>query len=171
MRKSRLLAFEAGLCELSPVLQEAADRVLELAPRHDGTPFAVDREAQIEGARAALIVTGQLPHLDGAVVVSVGIPANIAVGDVPWGLCPDLVVQPGDELPTGRPLIVQVRDAHRRADVLELLDRAAAGPAVVVEWGWPGRYSGPLPRICTRGYSQPGAAAVTELLRKAGWDK
>ncbi|HYF74546.1 MAG TPA: hypothetical protein VD864_17080 [Nocardioides sp.] len=49
--------------------------------------------------------------------------------------------------------------------------RIADPVAVVVEWGWPGPYDGDVPRICTRGSSRPGAAAVTELLRKAGWDR
>jgi beta-N-acetylhexosaminidase len=68
-------------------------------------------------------------------------------------------------------VVVQVRDAHRQPAVGALLARVSATgrSVVVVEWGWPGPY-GANPRICTRGYSRPGAAAVTELLRKAGWD-
>jgi beta-N-acetylhexosaminidase len=84
---------------------------------------------------------------------------------VPWGLEPDVVVAPGETWSTDRPVVLQVRDAHRRPEIV--LD----GAAVVVEWGWPGPYAGPEPRICTRGYSRPGAAAVTELLRKAGWKR
>jgi len=110
-------------------------------------------------------------------VVAVDTEANIAVGDVPWGLAPDHVTAPGPDalvgLPTGGPLVVQVRDAHRRPDVRALLDDVAlAGRvAVVVEWGWPGPYDGRLPRICTRGDSRPARAAVTELLMGTGWNR
>jgi beta-N-acetylhexosaminidase len=92
---------------------------------------------------------------------------------VPWGLEPDVSVAPGGVVPGDGPVVVQVRDAHRRPDVGALLERVAAAgrPAVVVEWGWPGPSDGRLPRICARGYSRPGAAAVSELLRKAGWDR
>jgi beta-N-acetylhexosaminidase len=62
-------------------------------------------------------------------------------------------------------VVLQVRDAHRRPEI------DVTGAAVVVEWGWPGPVDGATPRICTRGYSRPGAAAVSELLRKAGWDR
>ncbi len=127
--------------------------------------YGVDAAAQLDGARRSVSVDGLLPDLGGAVVVSVSTAANIAVGEVPWGLAPDATVAPGDRFETDRPVILQVRDAHRRPEVL------TADAAVVVEWGWPGPYDGPLPRICTRGYSRPGAAAVTELLRKAGWDR
>jgi beta-N-acetylhexosaminidase len=147
-------------------LEEAVariDRMLdELA---EPTPYDVDADAQLAGARRAVTVDGELPDLRGAVVVSVATVANIAIGEVPWGLPPDVVIAPGEAVPTGRPVILQVRDAHRRPEIV--LD----GAAVVVEWGWPGPYDGPLPRICTRGYSRPGAAAVTELLREAGWEQ
>ncbi|MEP9363227.1 glycoside hydrolase family 3 N-terminal domain-containing protein [Nocardioides sp. CN2-186] len=120
---------------------------------------------QLEGARRSISVEGELPDLRGAVVVSVATAANIAVGEVPWGLLPDRVVAPGEPLTSDRPIVLQVRDAHRRPEI------DTTGAAVVVEWGWPGPYDGSAPRICTRGYSRPGAAAVTELLREAGWDR
>ena len=66
-----------------------------------------------------------------------------------------------------------VRDAHRRPEVLALLDRLSGDgrTVVVVEWGWPGPYDGGLARICTRGSSAPGVAAVVEVLREAGWTR
>ena len=65
------------------------------------------------------------------------------------------------------PLVVQVRDAHRQPDVQATL--AAAGPGtVVVEWGWPGRRTDDLPTIDARGWSQPGAVAVTECSERQG---
>ena len=122
-------------------------------------------EAQAAAARRSLVVEGELPDLAGAELVSVATAANIAVGEVPWGLVPDRFVEPGQEIGSDRPVVLQVRDAHRRPEI------TVTGAAVVVEWGWPGPYDGPAPRICTRGYSRPGATAVTELLRKAGWDR
>lgn len=129
----------------------------------------LDRAAQAAGAHAALIVEGHLPDLAGARVVSVSTPANIAVGEVPWGLAPDVTVLPTDPVPDG-PLVVQVRDAHRRPEVRAFLGRVQA-PAVVVEWGWPGPYDGALARLCPRGFSLPGAEAVATVLRGAGWDR
>ena len=95
---------------------------------------------------------------------------TIAIGAAPWGLPADAVVAPGStDLPDG-PLVVQVRDAHRQPDVQATL-AAAGSDAVVVEWGWPGRRTDDLPTIHARGWSQPGAVAVTDVLRKAGWDR
>lgn len=123
--------------------------------------------------RDAFLVEGALPDLAGARVVSIGTPANIAVGEVPWGLPPDVVVPPGEPLPGG-PVIVQVRDAHRRSEVGATL-AALTGPAVVVEWGWPGPRTGwedgPVARICTRGSSRPAIDAVTTMMRGAGWQR
>ncbi|ABL83983.1 MULTISPECIES: glycoside hydrolase family 3 N-terminal domain-containing protein [unclassified Nocardioides] len=145
-------------------LVEAVDRIARL-PRGAGSAAPVDAARQLAGARRAVTVEGELPDLRGAEVVSVATPANIAIGEVPWGLPPDRFLQPGEPVTGDRPVVLQVRDAHRRPEVL------VEGAAVVVEWGWPGPYAGGTPRICTRGYSRPGAVAVTELLRKAGWDR
>lgn len=155
-------------------LEEAAARIDRMLDGLGaGAAYAVDPDRQLDGALLALIIDGDLPDLDGAELVSVATEANIAVGEVPWGIAPGFFVTPDGAVPGSGPLVVQVRDAHRRPEVVAFLDRVAASgrSAVVVEWGWPGRYDGPLPRICTRGYSRPGAAAVTELLRKAGWKR
>jgi beta-N-acetylhexosaminidase len=145
-------------------LVEAVERIARM-PRGHGVATAVGEARQLEGARRGVIVEGELPDLRGAEVVSVATAANIAIGEVPWGLVPDRFVRPGERVAGERPLIVQVRDAHRRPEIV------VDGAAVVVEWGWPGPYAGDAPRICTRGSSRPGAAAVAELLRKAGWDR
>jgi hypothetical protein len=122
-----------------------------------------------EAARRAFIVEGPLPDLAGARVISIGTPANIAVGEGSWGVEPDVVVPPGASLPP-RPVVVQVRDAHRRPEVGAML-RALEGPALVVEWGWPGERSGwEHARVCTRGNSRPAVEAVEEIMREAGWD-
>lgn len=135
-----------------------------------------DQRRQVEASSAALDVDGDLPDLTGALVVSVETVANIAVGAVAWGLEPDHRVDPSATglraaVADGVPLVVQVRDAHRRPDVLDLLRSIEADgrAAVVVEWGWPGTYDTGLARISTRGSSGPGVVAVTELLREAGW--
>jgi len=64
-----------------------------------------------------------------------------------------------------------VRDAHRRPEV----GRTVAdlpGVVVLVEWGWPGAYDRRgVPRLCPQGFSLPGVAAVTEVLRRSGWNR
>ena len=125
---------------------------------------ALDTDAQLAGARAALTVEGDLPALAGAVVTQIGTTPNIAVGSVPWGL-------PVTGSPvTGRPVVAQVKDAHRHPHVRDQLAQlATAGPVVVVEYGWPGPLGLDLPRICTRGASRPCTAAAAEVLAAAGW--
>jgi beta-N-acetylhexosaminidase len=154
-------------------LAEAAGRVRSMAVTgaERGEP---DQRRQVEAA--VLEVDGDLPDLAGALVVSVETVANIAVGAVAWGLEPDHRVDPlatglRAAVADGVPLVVQVRDAHRRPDVLDLLRSIAADgrAAVVVEWGWPGTCDVGLARISTRGSSGPGVVAVTQLLREAGW--
>ncbi|WP_374456247.1 glycoside hydrolase family 3 protein [Nocardioides sp.] len=155
-------------------LADAAARVAVMELPAGDAAGPPDRVRQTEAAVGALLVEGTLPDLTGAVIVSVETTANIAVGEVAWGLGPDLTVDPAapDGVPDDVPLVVQVRDAHRRPEVLALLDRLAVGRSVVVvEWGWPGPYAGGLARICTRGSSGPGVAAVVEVLREAGWTR
>jgi beta-N-acetylhexosaminidase len=155
-------------------LAEAAKRVAALHDSAAGRPAAPGEETQknrrlAEGAARAVTVSGALPSLAGAQVVRVDSLPNIAVGQTSWGLPADHVVAPGTaELPPG-PLVLQVRDAHRQPDVLATLAAAPAG-SVVVEWGWPGdRNTDDLPTVHARGWSRPGAVAVTDVLRKAGW--
>lgn len=159
-------------------LVDAAERVARLS-RWTGTTVDAGAESPpdfVAAARAALVVEGALPDLAAARVVSVASEANIAVGEGRWGVDADVVVAEGDPLPAG-PVVVQVRDAHRRPDVAAALAaaRSSAGPVVVVEWGWPGPRTGweqaPHARICTRGNSRPSITAVEELLQKAGWKR
>jgi beta-N-acetylhexosaminidase len=156
-------------------LAEAAEAVARLHDSSARGPVHAAEESQTnrmlaEGAALSVTVTGELPALNGARVVRVDSPGTIAIGAAPWGLPADEVVAPGaTDLPDG-PLVVQVRDAHRQPDVQATL--AAGGPGtVVVEWGWPGRRTDDLPTIHARGWSQPGAVAVTDVLRKAGWSR
>lgn len=140
----------------------------------------LDEERQLAGARRAVAVDGPLPGLRGARVVSVATTASIAVGEVPWGLVPDATVTPAGEwvqgdMPGGdaSPVVLQVRDAHRHRAVTALVaDLSRAGrPVVLVEWGWPGSLAVDATTIRARGSSRPTVAAVTELLRAAGWDR
>ncbi|WP_210648878.1 glycoside hydrolase family 3 protein [Nocardioides sp. SYSU D00065] len=180
IRDAVVAAVEAGRLDAAR-LAEAAARVRAMpvpaATRPAGEP---DPERQAAAAATALLVDRPLPDLAGATVVSVETVANIAVGEVAWGLPPDHRLAP-DTLTQGLPahvrddvpLVVQVRDAHRRPDVLAFLAGLAATgtTAVVVDWGWPGAYDVGLPTISTRGSSGPGVAAVTRLLREAGWTR
>ncbi|WGY00968.1 glycoside hydrolase family 3 N-terminal domain-containing protein [Nocardioides sp. QY071] len=154
-------------------LVEAAARAGRIR-RAGGVPGVLpEPEALVAAARQACEIEGQLPDLAGARVVSVETEANIAVGAGRWGLSPDVVVDAGAALPSG-PVVVQVRDAHRRPEVAAAL-AAHPGPLVVVEWGWPGPRTGwedaSHARICTRGNGQPSIAAVGGLLREAGWSR
>lgn len=155
-------------------LVQAAGRVDRLARGGVVAPEAASLPSDLVAAcRSALLVEGDLPDLRGARIVSVATEANIAVGEGRWGVDPDVVVGEGDPLPEG-PVVVQVRDAHRRPTVAAML-AAASGSVLVVEWGWPGPRTGweraPHARVCTRGNSRPAITAVEETLEKAGWER
>jgi beta-N-acetylhexosaminidase len=157
-------------------LAAAAARVRAMRVPATAQPGAPDAARLVEAATTALVVAGDLPDLTGAVVVSVETTANIAVGAVAWGLSPDHRIDPAalalpPTIADDVPLVVQVRDAHRRPDVVDFLALLAMSgrPAVVVEWGWPGAYDVGLATISTRGSSGPGVTAVEQLLREAGW--
>ncbi len=160
-------------------LAEAASRVRAMRVERTSEVTLPDHARQVAAASRALLRDGTLPDLTGAVVVSIETTANIAVGEVAWGVPSDHGLAPDDlgagvaALPDGVPLVVQVRDAGRRPEVLELLrSLAAAGrTGLVVEWGWPAAYDTGWPRVCTRGSSGPAVAAVEALLREAGWSR
>jgi beta-N-acetylhexosaminidase len=156
-------------------LVEASDRVRALSDlAAEVEPSEPDERWLAEAAAYATTITGELPDLTGAVVVSVETVANIAVGEVAWGVPPDHRVDPSAlAVPDDVPLVVQVRDAGRRPELLDFLRSLAddGRTAVVVEWGWPAAYDVGLATISTRGSSGPGVAAVTELLGEAGWTR
>lgn len=170
-------AVAAGRLPLERLV-EAAERIAGLRrgarvspPRCEG--FSAEAPVLVAAARRACIVEGSVPDLAGATVVSVATEANIAVGEGRWGVDADLVVSEGDALPDG-PVVVQVRDGHRRPGVAAML-AAATGPVLVVEWGWPGPRTGwadaPHARVCTQGNGRPSIAAVEEIMREAGWQR
>lgn len=158
-------------------LVEAAARVAVVRRRARVSPSTGEgfssEVSLVAAARRACLVEGPVPDLAGATVVSIATEANIAVGEGRWGVDADLVVAEGEALPDG-PVVVQVRDGHRRPGVAAML-AAARGPALVVEWGWPGPRTGwegaPHARVCTRGNGRPSIAAVEEILREAGWQR
>jgi beta-N-acetylhexosaminidase len=160
-------------------LAEAAGRVRALSVLASEVEVtAPDERWLAEAAAFTMVVDGELPDLTGAEVVSVETVANIAVGEVAWGITPDHRVDPDalavpDDVPADAPLVVQVRDAGRRPELLAFLRSLvdAGRTAVVVEWGWPAAYDVGLATISTRGSSGPGVAAATELLREAGWTR
>ena len=151
-------------------LRDAAARAATLRT-HPTQPSDVVTPSQ--GARIALRIEGDLPDLHGALLARIDSVPSIAVGPVPWGLPTDLAIDAGDPtavdrlLGAGRPLVLQVRDAHRSAETADLI--AKVEPDVVVEWGWPGPAGSPAPRICTHGTSQPTYAVVRGLLASKGW--
>jgi beta-N-acetylhexosaminidase len=145
---------------------------------------AAERALRVDGALP------ELPLLPGAHVVELDRPANIAAGAVPWGVGAPLRalaanattarVPEGDDhavasalvAAADRPLVVVVRDAHRRpAQAATLATLAAARPdAVVVDMGWPGN---PTDRpavatwITTHGASRASGEAAARVLAGA----
>jgi beta-N-acetylhexosaminidase len=146
-------------------LEDAASRVLGLPRRTRGHVIDTD---QLAAARRAIRVDGVIPDLSGALVARIDTAPSIAVGEVPWGLPAD-VVDPDSLVGTDRPVVLQVRDAHRHPHVMALIDRL--GPAaLVVEYGWPAPWTARAARLCTFGASVPAREAVAEVLRERGWN-
>jgi beta-N-acetylhexosaminidase len=156
-------------------------------PRHDLA------RAGAAAAGRAVRVDGPLPpRIAGAHVVELDRPANIAAGPVPWGVAAELAeldptttatrVAEGDDRAVDtalsaarhRPLVVVVRDPHRRpAQAAALGALLAARPdAVVVDMGWPSDPPANAPgdrgtgaaRITTYGASRASGRAVARLL-------
>ena len=160
-------------------LVEASIRVRRLSrPAPLPTDAGHDSLRQLAGARAAIVVEGSLPSLERALVARVETAPSIAVGAVPWGLSAELVIDPADpslvdtllSVAATRPVVLQVRDAHRHESVRALLDRLPAD-VVVVELGWPAARTSAHPRICTFGASVPSRDAVAEILLERGWTR
>ena len=164
---------------------EAAGRVEAAAAR-----MAALRETAVVGvvpegdpsetaARAAISVSGALPDLHGAQVVTIRAEANQAVGVAPWGLPvdgavlagrPGVDVAEGDALPQlepSRPVVVVVRDAQRRPWMTATVQSIvrARPDAVVVELGWPGTEALPGAAVVhTRGASAVSTRALDVVL-------
>ncbi|MFE5687299.1 glycoside hydrolase family 3 protein [Streptomyces sp. NPDC056512] len=151
-----------------------------------------DRELGLTAARRALRLTPPgapaLPLKKAPVLVEFGIPGTVVQGDgVPWGLGPALssllpgtvrvalpAVAPYDDARThsivaqaaGRPLVIAVRDAHRRPAVGDwlraLLTRRP--DAIIVELGFPRPGMGGAVRIDTHGAARVCGQAAAEAL-------
>lgn len=133
--------------------------------------------------RRTLQVAGELPDLADALVVDLTTALSPAIGAIPRGVPADLDLAVDDpktwdeldrQVARGRPLVVQVRDAHRHPGLLDRLDDlASATPLVLVEYGWPAELAstphGVRCRVATHGGSAPAYAAVADLLTGAGW--
>ncbi|RJK94801.1 glycoside hydrolase family 3 N-terminal domain-containing protein [Vallicoccus soli] len=165
-------------------LRDAAARVDALADggaRRAGSAGVPDDGAWQGAAARAVRVEGRLPDLRHAVLVRLRSTPSIAVGAVPWGLPADLDVDPLDEgaagrvltAAHGRPLVVQVRDAHRAPGAGALLAALARArrDLVVAELGWPAPGAGRVARVCTHGASLASRDALAGVLRSAGWGR
>jgi beta-N-acetylhexosaminidase len=151
-------------------LADAAHRAATLrATAFDptGTRSVVDATGSVE-------VVGTLPDLTRALVLKAQTDVSIAIGVVPWGVSTEPPVSPAD-LPARAgshegPVVVETRDAHRHPDLVAAVGSLARGrDVVVVDYGWPGPWGLPVPRVLTRGGSRPAYDVVAGLLRARGW--
>ena len=173
VRRAIVAAVRGG--ELSEQrLVAAAAAVERLLTPPPVTARAEAHADPVDALRRSVVVDGVLPDLAGAFVVSIVTEPSLAVGtDAAWGLAADRRVdasRPGavEEILSAagrRPVLLQVRDAHRHAEVVALT-AAVAGrtSAVVVEWGWPGPWDGRVTRVQTYGSSRPGRDALADMV-------
>jgi beta-N-acetylhexosaminidase len=162
-------------------LAEAAERVA--TARGHSTGAAPDRQLGMEAARRALRATGLAPLTGPPVVVELLPEASIAVGAVPWGMGevlrerdPAVTVLRFDGRPdldaifdasAGRPLLLVVRDLHRREAHAAAADAILARrhDAIVVEMGLPVRRpAGARAWLDTHGAARVSAIAAADLL-------
>ena len=166
-------------------LEEAAERNAQLRTWVRGAatrqaPLVAD-DIGLSGARRAARVHGVLPPLRDPFVVEVDAPANVAVGEVPWGLdpwfpkvervAPDpaaaerILDTVGDH-----DLVVVVRDAHRHPDARALTARLlkARPEAVVVEMGLPIWRPECGAHVSTYGAAHVNGRTAAELLGAPG---
>ena len=139
------------VAEAAGRVSAASRRLRELRSSSREQP-ALDQDASLAAARAAIHVDGRPGSLDGAQVVRFLSGANVAAGRVPWGLPPDgrllagtstIDLAEGDPVPDldpGRPVVALVRGGHRYGWVVAGLTALARRrpDLVVVELGWPG---------------------------------
>lgn len=130
-------------------LADAGSRVASLAASVGPTaarPRTVPAPAQLlsrERIAASFEVRPGLRVPPGARLVVAGLAANIAVGEVPWGVsaagAEATPIAAGDPPPhPGAPLVVVGRDNHRHAWLREFIERERAARTVVaVDMGWP----------------------------------
>jgi beta-N-acetylhexosaminidase len=144
------------------------------------SPQPWDAAVGYAAARRAVRVEGSLAGIDHPLVVQLESGHSIAEGHVPWGLKPHLN---GTEMVTvaaaevsaealasragSRPIVVVGRHTHRSETSRSLIERLAAGHAVVlVEMGWPSawRPAGARAFVTTFGASHANGRAAAEAL-------
>lgn len=150
-----------------------------------------DRALGLAAARRALRISADdpaaLPLQTPAVLVEFGVPGTVVQGDAPWGLGPALTaLMPGTVRTTlpalapfdpaqadrilaeaaDRPLVLAVRDAHRRPAVRDWLRvlLARRPDAITVELGVPHPGPGGAVRIDTHGAARVCGQAAAEAL-------
>jgi beta-N-acetylhexosaminidase len=165
------------------------DRLAEAAARNAllSTTSVSDRvngqdpDLGLAAARRALRIEGTLPAR-GGLVVQLEPPANIAIGEVPWGLAPhvpEVILASADEpaaavvegiaaRAAGRPILIVSRDTHRHPWARQIVEQLSARhPAVVlVEMGWPSpwRPQGAVAYVASYGAARANGRAVAEAL-------
>jgi beta-N-acetylhexosaminidase len=159
-------------------LADAVARVSALSVSLEQAPEAAPSTFVPDAARiaSAFEVRGDVEVPAGARLVALETTANMAVGDVPWGLAsaglaPERLRE-GDALPPSDvPYLIVGKDNHRRAWTRDLIDRArAAHPAtVVIDMGWPGADRA-YADIATFGASASVSAALRTVLDGAVQD-
>ncbi|MFD9502819.1 glycoside hydrolase family 3 protein [Streptomyces sp. NPDC060035] len=182
LAEERLVEAAARAADFAAWQRALADAVSTPAP---------DRAVGLEAARRALRTNAENPAAlrlnTPAVLIEFGVPGTVAEGDgVPWGLGPALTaLMPGTlriTLPAltpydpayagrilaeaaGRPLVLAVRDAHRRPAVREWLRALLARrpDAITVELGVPQPGLGGV-RINTHGAARVCGQAAAEIL-------
>ena len=93
-------------------------------------------------------------------------PGTIAIGAAPWGLPADAVVAPGSTDAARR---AAGAPGARRAPAARRAGHAGRGRLAARSWSsgaGPAARTDDLPTIDARGWSQPGAVAVTDVLRR-----
>jgi beta-N-acetylhexosaminidase len=151
-------------------LQEAADRVRELAEwSRAPSAGAVRRELGTEAAARALRVEGKGRLSAPPLVVELRPPASIAAGEPQHGLgdllqADSVALAEGEPLPepSGRPVVVVVRDAHRHEWQRDAVERLT--PSVVVETGVPLWRPDGVPWIATYGNGRANLEAAAAAL-------
>jgi len=165
-------------------LAEAAGRVASAAARPPVAGGRPNRRLGLEAARRALRASGLRPLAGPPVVLELRPEASIAVGVVPWGMGdvlrerdPEVTVLRFDGSPdgvedvvagaAGRPLVLVVRDLHRRPEHAAAADAILARrpDTVVVEMGLPARRpAGTRAWLDTHGAARASAVAAADLL-------
>jgi beta-N-acetylhexosaminidase len=168
-------------------VEDAAERVATLSAwtlsagsRPGRGALPAEERIGYGAAQRAVRIEGTLSGLQSPLVVQMAErEANIAVGDVPWGLGPHIngteqlyvsAATPVDEVRAAagtRPIVVVGRNLHRVPGATALIESlASTNPVVTVEMGWPSawRPSGVRAFVTTYGASRANGWAAAAAL-------